>query len=387
MSPLQPLAPPPTKLGRYRQLSPRAAIHVSPLSLGGMSLGDKWDLGEMNKESSIKLLDAYYDAGGNFIDTANFYQDGSSEEYANYTHNGNSDIAQRVNFTGSNTKSMKLSLESSLERFQTTYIDLFYVHWWDGYTLVEEMMDALHNLVVSGKVLYLGVSNFPAWLVAKANGYARANGKTPFVVYQGEYSILKRDLETEIIPMCQHEDMGVIAYGTLASGRIRTTEEENRRIQSGEGGRSLMRPDWQRRPEEVKVCDGLEELAKKIGAKSIGAGNVPFPFDLLELKKNLRLFVFVSMFYLVAIAYALQKSQYFFPILGGRKVEHLLQNLEALDITLTPEHIKFLDDLNPLKLGFPYNIFGLQGYPFVFTAHAHLDGIPHPTPIQPAKDS
>ncbi|KAF5343596.1 hypothetical protein D9757_013688 [Collybiopsis confluens] len=380
MSPLQPLAPPPTKLGRYRQLSPRAAIHVSPLSLGGMSLGDKWDLGEMNKESSIKLLDAYYDAGGNFIDTANFYQDGSSEEvigewmvkrknrdqmviatkYTNYTHNGNPDIAQRVNYTGSNIKSMKLSLESSLERLQTTYIDVFYVHWWDGYTLVEEMMDGLHNLVVSGKVLYLGVSNFPAWLVAKANGYARANGKTPFVVYQGEYSILKRDLEAEIIPMCQHEDMGVIAYGTLASGRIRTTEEENRRIQSGEGGRSLMRPDWQRRPEEVKVCDGLEELAKKIGAKSIGA---------------------------VAIAYALQKSQYFFPILGGRKVEHLLQNLEALDITLTPEHIKFLDDLNPLKLGFPYNIFGLRGYPFVFTAHAHLDGIPHPTPIQPTKDS
>ncbi|KAF5369625.1 hypothetical protein D9757_010455 [Collybiopsis confluens] len=380
MSPLQPLAPPPTKLGRYRQLSPRAAIHVSPLSLGGMSLGDKWDLGEMNKESSIKLLDAYYDAGGNFIDTANFYQDGSSEEvigewmvkrknrdqmviatkYTNYTHNGNPDIAQRVNYTGSNTKSMKLSLESSLERLQTTYIDVFYVHWWDGYTLVEEMMDGLHNLVVSGKVLYLGVSNFPAWLVAKANGYARANGKTPFVVYQGEYSILKRDLEAEIIPMCQHEDMGVIAYGTLASGRIRTTEEENRRIQSGEGGRSLMRPDWQRRPEEVKVCDWLEELAKKIGAKSIGA---------------------------VAIAYALQKSQYFFPILGGRKVEHLLQNLEALDITLTPEHIKFLDDLNPLKLGFPYNIFGLRGYPFVFTAHAHLDGIPHPAPIQPTKDS
>ncbi|KAK7452184.1 putative aryl-alcohol dehydrogenase aad14 [Stygiomarasmius scandens] len=380
-----PAAPPPTRLGRYRQLSPRAAIHVSPICLGGMNVGDKWadaGFGAMDKESSFKLLDTYFDAGGNFIDTANLYQNGSSEEfigewmekreirdqliiatkYSNYTFNGNPKIEKRVNYVGNSTKSLKLSVDASLERFRTSYIDLLYVHWWDQHTSVEEMMDSLHNLVIAGKVLYLGISDSPAWFVVKANAYARSCGKTPFVVYQGEYSILKRDMEREIIPMCESEGLALHPWGVLGGGHIRSNEEERRRVESGEKGRTVagFKPDWLRTPEEVKVCDGLEVVAKEIGAKSIGA---------------------------VAIAYVLHKVQYMFPIIGGRKIEHLMSNIEALSISLTLEQIKYLEGLKPFKLGFPYETFGSNGeYPMLVTVHAAVDPIPRPLPITPTKD-
>ncbi|EED77078.1 predicted protein [Postia placenta Mad-698-R] len=227
-----PAATPPTKLGRYRQLAPRAAIHVSPLVLGGMSIGVKWaerGFGAMDKESSFKLLDAYFDAGGNFIDTASNYQDGTSEETigewleargvrdqlvvaTKYTNNfkmGDPSVKQYVNYMGNNVKTLKLSFEASLRKLRTSYIDILYLHYWDLHTSMEEVMDGLHNLVAEGKVLYLGVSDTPAWLVVKANEYARAHGKTPFVVYQAAYSVLQRDIERDILP---------IGYPTLGVG-------------------------------------------------------------------------------------------------------------------------------------------------------------------------
>nr|VWO97169.1 Uncharacterized protein [Ganoderma boninense] len=169
---------PPTKLGLYRQLSPLAGVHVSPLQLGAMSIGDKWEklgMGAMDKESSFALLDAFYDAGGNFIDTANAYQDETSEEFigewmekrgirdqivvaTKYTTNfkrAAEDIQQKVHYTGNNIKSMHLSVEASLKKLRTSYIDILYVHWWDFDTSMEEVMNGLHNLVASGKVLYL----------------------------------------------------------------------------------------------------------------------------------------------------------------------------------------------------------------------------------------
>ncbi|KAF5336305.1 hypothetical protein D9758_014476 [Tetrapyrgos nigripes] len=386
MSFLNPPPAPKTKLGRYRQLAPRAAIHVSPISLGGMSIGnsEKWNssgFGAMNRDSSFKLMDAYYDAGGNFIDTANIYQNGTSEEligewmeqrkirdqmiiatkYSNFTHNGDDSIAQRVNYIGNNVKSMKLSVEASLQRLRTGYIDILYVHWYDQHTSVEEMMDALHNLVVAGKVLYLGISDTPAWVVVKANDYAKSVGKTPFVVYQGEYSVLQRDIEREIIPMCTQEGLGLHVWGVLAGGKIRTNEEEKSRMESGEKGRIVPRdPEWLRKPDQVKVCDGLEAMAKEVGAKSIGA---------------------------LAIAYVLHKTQYMFPILGGRKVEQLMANLEALDISLSAEQIEQLDGLKEFNLGWPYNLLGKPGtYPFLITIHATIDPIPAPSPIRPVKE-
>ncbi|KAI0073895.1 aryl-alcohol dehydrogenase [Panus rudis PR-1116 ss-1] len=375
--------PPKTKLGRHRQLSPTAGIHVSPIALGAMSIGDKWapfGMGAMDKESSFKLLDAYFEAGGNFIDTANNYQHESSEEFigewmekrgirdqlviaTKYTSDfkmGDTSIPQKTHFAGNNIKSLHLSVEASLKKLRTSYIDILYLHWWDYVTSIEEVMNGLHTLVMQGKVLYLGVSDTPAYIVAKANSYARLTGKTPFVIYQGAWSILNRDLEREIVRMARDEGMAIAPYDVLASGKIRTDEEEQRRRETGEKGRALLGRGWERNENERKVAKALEKVAVEVGAKTIQA---------------------------VAIAYVMQKVPYVFPIIGGRKVEHLLANVEALEIALTPEHIKFLESILPFDLGFPYNRFGDGSeYHILFKTAGHFDKWPRAEPIRPSRN-
>ncbi|KAG6844597.1 hypothetical protein H0H87_005613 [Tephrocybe sp. NHM501043] len=227
MSLFGPAPPSPTKLGIYRQLSTTAGVHVSPLALGAMSIGDQWSkyMGSMDRESSYKLLDAYYDAGGNFIDTANNYQDETSEifigdwsaqreirdqlfiatKYTTGFKRGNDSITQKIHYTGNNAKSMHISVAASLKKLRTDYIDLLYVHWWDWDTNIEEIMRGLHALVMAGKVLYLGISDTPAWVVTKANQYARDHALTPFSIYQGAWNVMDRDFEREIIPMARSE--------------------------------------------------------------------------------------------------------------------------------------------------------------------------------------
>ncbi|OCH91436.1 Aldo/keto reductase [Obba rivulosa] len=346
-------SPPKTRLGNHRQLSQNVGVHVSPICLGAMSIGDKWaniGFGAMDKESCFKLLDAYYDAGGNFIDTANNYHDESSEQFigewmeargirdqmviaTKYTMNYKraANIAQKTHYVGNNMKSMHISVEASLKKLRTSYIDILYVHWWDWDTSVEEVMNGLHNFVVQGKVLYLGISDTPAWVVVKANVYAREKGKTPFAIYQGAWSILQRDFEREIIPMARAEGLALAPWNVLAGGKIRTDEEETKRRQSGEKGRTIMGADWERTPDEKKISLALEEVAKQVGAEHITS---------------------------VAIAYVMQKTPYVFPIIGGRKVEHLMANIEALNIALSDKQIKFLESVLPFDLGFPGNMIG-----------------------------
>ncbi|KAJ7174576.1 Aldo/keto reductase [Mycena filopes] len=376
-------APPPaTKLGIYRTLSPLAGIHVSPLQLGAMSIGNKWDsmgMGEMDRESSFRLLDGYFEAGGNFIDTANNYQDESSESFVGewaekrgirdqlviatkYTTNfkvRNDAIAQKVSYVGNNIKSMHISVEASLKKLRTTYIDIFYLHWWDWDTGVEEVMNGLHNLVVQGKVLYLGVSDTPAWVVAQANQYARDHGKTPFVIYQGAWNVLERSFEREIIPMARANGLALAPFRVVGGGKFRTDAEEEERRATGEKGRTLTNPQWERSEDEKKISHALEKVAAEVGVKSITA---------------------------VAIAYVLQKVPYCFPIIGGRKVEHLMANVESLDITLSAEQIHFLESVVPFDPGFPLSMIGdgtkssaLMSSAGVFAKQ------PLPEPIRPAK--
>ena len=266
-------------------------------------------------------------------------------QYGNNNHRGNDAIAQKVNFGGDNLKSLMLSVETSLKRFRTTYIDILYVHLWDSITSIDEIMDGLHNLVVAGKVLYLvrlahllssphadlisaldieqGVSNWPAWLVVKANDYARQHGKTPFVIYQAHWSVLDRRIEHEILPMCRHEGIAIAAYGVLASGHIRTDAEEARRRETGEHGRTSFGLKWERTPEERAVCAVLERIAEDVGVgANVGA---------------------------VAIAYVMQKAPYVFPLVGGRKIEHLTANIDALKVRLTDEHIKAIEEAKPFE--------------------------------------
>jgi len=372
---------PPTKLGRHRQLAPLAGVHVSPICLGAMSIGDKWGavgMGQMDKESSFKLLDAFYNAGGNFIDTASNYQDETSEMFigewmeergnrdqmviaTKYTtmYKHAADFPQKTAYVGNNMKNLHCSVEASLKKLRTSYIDILYLHWWDWTCGVEEVMNGLHHLVAQGKVLYLGISDTPAWIVSKANMYARLTGKTPFVIYQGAWSILQRDFERDIIPMARAEGMALAPWNVLASGKIRSDAEEERRRQTGENGRTFVDPNWERTPEQRQVCLALEKVASEVGAKSLTA---------------------------VAIAYVMQKTPYVFPIIGGRKVEHLMDNIAALDVALSSEQIKELESVLPFAKGFPHDMVGDgSAYTPLQALAGHFDKWPLQQAIRPGQ--
>ncbi|KAJ7588234.1 NADP-dependent oxidoreductase domain-containing protein [Mycena floridula] len=170
-----------------------------------------------------------------------------------------------------------MSVNASLKKLRTSYIDILHMHWYDHTSSVtsEEIMNGLHTLITQGKVLYLGVSDCPAWIVAKANQYARDHRKTPFCIYQGRWNVMQREFEREIIPMARAESgspitsLALAPWSVLAGGKIRTDAEEKRRKESGKNGRTFAGPNWERTDEEKQVCKVLEEVAAEIGAKHI----------------------------------------------------------------------------------------------------------------------
>lgn len=330
-------------LGRYRQLAPSASVRVSPLCLGTMTFGgthpEKY--GQCSKEDAFAILDYFYDNGGNFLDTANAYQDGQSAVWlgewiasrknrddlvlaTKYTspYKAHCKDTIKANYTGNGSKYMALSLEDSLRKLQTTYIDLFYVHWWDYTTSIPEMMQSLNHLVVSGKVLYLGISDTPAWIVSKANQYARDHGLRQFSVYQGMWNAGMRDFERDIIPMCHGEGMGLCPYGTLGQGSFQTAEGFKQRMISNPGRNFI--PTSAR---DKQVSGVLESLAKERGVTLLN----------------------------IALAYVLQKAPYVFPIVGGRTIEHLKGNVPALGLLLTDEEIETIESAYDFDHGFPHN--------------------------------
>lgn len=377
---------PPTPLGRYRNLSKLAGVLVSPIALGGASIGSKWyqRFGrDVKKEASFTLLDAYYDAGGNFIDTANNYQDGDSEEYIGEwmekrgirdqivlatkfsldTRAGDSAVPPHahINFTGNNAKSLYISVRESLKRLRTEYIDILYIHWWGYDTSIPEVMSNLHDLVSAKKVLYLGVSNTPAWIVSQANQWSLDHGKTPFAVYQGAWNVLDRSFERDIIPMARQWGMALAPYNVIAGGKLRTDAEEARRRETGENGRDLFGTGWERNEAETKMSRALEAVAKEVGVNSIAA---------------------------VAIAYVMQKAPYVFPIVGGSKVEQLKDNIKALDLSLTQAQILHIESAGEYNPGFPHDIIGNGTSPVTFmTAIAKIDFVKPEQPIRPADGS
>ncbi|EIT72900.1 voltage-gated shaker-like K+ channel [Aspergillus oryzae 100-8] len=286
-------------------LSSTAGIRVSPLQLGGMSIGEKWNsmLGSMDKESSFKLLDAYFEAGGNFIDTANLYQDEQSEislgEWmasrqnrdqivigTKFTSNYNSHElgkGKTPNFGGNHRKSIQLSV-----------------------------MDTLHMMVEQGKVLYLGISMAPAWVVSAADTYAQAHAKTPFCIYQGRWNVMVRDLEREIIPVARHFGMAIAPWEVVGSGKFQTKKAMISRGQAGEGLRTMFGPGKQN-GKEKEVSEALAKVASEHSIESVTA---------------------------IALAYVIAKAPNVIPLVGGRKVEYLHDNIQALSIKLTEDQIE-----------------------------------------------
>ena len=344
--------PPPPKprslLDHPRVLAPTAGVRVSPLCLGAMNFGDAWSefLGECNKETSFAMLDYFFNNGGNFIDTANNYQVEESEKWLGewMQSRQNRDeivlatkftspypagpVKTKFNYAGNHSKSLHISLEASLKKLQTSYIDLLYIHWWDFTTSIPEIMQSLHHVVASGKVLYLGISDTPAWIVSKANEYARQKGLTQFSVYQGYWSAAVRDFERDIIPMCESEGMALAPWGALGRG-------------------TFMSPEEYEKKDEGRKKVGQSENVKKVSAA----------LDKLAKEKE-------TLITSIALAYVRHKSPYVFPIVGGRKIEHLKGNIEALSIELSDEEIDEIESAAPFDHGFPLSfIFEYGGGP------------------------
>ncbi|KAJ5683031.1 Norsolorinic acid reductase B [Penicillium macrosclerotiorum] len=342
MSGFPPAPAPKSRLGRYRLLAPTAAVRVSPLCLGAMNFGEGWKerLGECDKENSFKMLDTFYENGGNFIDTANNYQCEDSESWlgewmekrgvrdqivlaTKYTSGYRTYKPEiQANFVGNNTKSMRVSVNASLKKLRTDYIDLLYVHWWDFSTSIEEVMTSLNQLVTAGKVLYLGVSDTPAWVVSRANQYARDHGMRPFSVYQGQWNAARRDFERDIIPMCAAEGMGICPWGSIGGGAFKTAAHRAELAKNGNPGRQV-----EPRDVDVAVSAVLERVAARHNT------------------------VITS----VALAYVMSKAPHVAPIVGGRKVEQLLGNIEALKLELSDEDVAEIEGAYEFDPGFPSN--------------------------------
>lgn len=306
-------------------------------------------MGSMDKEASFKLLDAYFDAGGNFIDTSNNYQHEESETWIGEwmaKRNNRVQIVLATKFTtdyrshalgrgrapnscGNHKRSLHMSIRDSLKKLQTDWVDILYVHWWDYTTSIEELMDSLHILVQQGKVLYLGMSDSPAWVVSAANYYARAHGKTPFSIYQGRWNVMARDFERDIIPMANHFGMALAPWDVLGGGKFQSKAALEERAKKGEPLRSMMGKG--QNDEEARFSEALEKVASEHGIKSLTA---------------------------IAIAYVRAKANNVFPIIGGRKIEHLSDNIQALKIKLTAEQIGYLESIKSFDVGFPSSMIG-----------------------------
>jgi aryl-alcohol dehydrogenase-like predicted oxidoreductase len=318
-------------MGMKYKLLGRSGLRVSELGLGAMTFGTR-DWG-VEKDESRAVYDRYREAGGNFIDTANIYAGGRSESFLGEflaedrervvlaTKYSGVTRARDVNAAGNNRKNMMDSLHASLGRLRTDYVDLFWVHVRDFTTPIEEVMRGLDDLVRQGKVLYVGISDTPAWEVARANTLAELRGWTPFVGLQIRYSLLDRAVERELLPMARQLDLGVTPWDTLGSGVL--TGKYNR--DPGLQGRAALRGRVSKR--DLGIAGEVVKLADEIGRSPAQ----------------------------VALAWVRQGEGVIVPLVGARTPAQLDDNLGCLDLVVTPEQKARLDDASAIELGFPHD--------------------------------
>ena len=313
---------------RYKLLG-RSGLRVSELCLGTMTFGDDWGWGAP-KEESRKMFDAFAEAGGNFIDTANNYTNGTSEKIVGEFIASDRDrfvIATKYtlterpddpNFGGNHRKNMFRSIEGSLKRLNTDHVDLLWLHMWDSVTPIEEVMRALDDLVRVGKVLYVGISDTPAWVVSQANAIAELRGWSRFVAYQGEYSLASRAPERDILPMTHALEMAFTPWGILEggemTGKYNAPSEEPKRSKDTS-------------PRIKTLAAELMSLAEEIG-------HTPSQ---------------------IAINWVRQQPYLVIPIIGARSKKHLADNMGYLDFELNPEQMSRLSAASPIDLGFPHS--------------------------------
>lgn len=321
---------------RFKVFGRHTGLRVSELILGAGAIGTRWGHGA-EPAAAQQLIDRYADAGGNFIDTSDSYQFGESEELlgdilvqrrnrfvlaTKFTQSA--DKAPDLLAVGNNRRAMIMSVEASLRRLRTDRIDVYWVHFPDGVTPAEEIVRGFDDLVRAGKIVYAGLSNFPAWRVARAATIAELRGAAPIAAVQVEHSLVERTTEAELFPAAEALGLGVAAYSPLGGGMLtgKYRRGEQGRLQ-GFGGR-VFQPE--NTPQRTAVVDELEAVARERGATASQ----------------------------VAIAWVASKGG--IPIIGPRTVEQLEDNLGAAGLKLAHEIIVRLDQVSAIAPGYPQRL-------------------------------
>jgi len=322
----------------YKQLG-KSGLKVSELCLGTMGFGTEWQWGA-EYETSKAIFDEFVKEGGNFLDTANIYTNGSSERFladfiaterhhyvlaTKYTLSDNRSNTN-VNGAGNSRKNMMRSVEESLKRLKTDYIDLLYLHAWDALTPIEEVMRGMDDLVKQGKVNYVGFSDTPAWVVSSAQTMALLRGWAPLVAMQLEYSLMQRTPERDLIPMCQEFGISVIPWAPLAGGAL------TGKYIMGDKGR-LPETSQRLNARNTQIVNEVIKIAEETGWKPSN----------------------------IALKWCLQKTYSSIPVVGATKVKQIKENMECLALNLLPEHIERLNKASEIEKGFPHDFLLVEG--------------------------
>ena len=321
---------------RYRLLG-RSGLRVSELCLGTMVFGDARHPWGATPAHSTAILAAFAEAGGNFVDTSNSYADGESERIVGAFVAADRDrwvISTKYvvnvrrddpNAGGSHRKSLVRSLEASLRRLGTDYVDVYWVHMWDAMTPLEEVVRALDDAVRAGKVLYVGISDTPAWLVSRAVTLAELRGWTPFVGLQVPYSLVERTAERELLPMARALDLGVTVWSPLADGLL-AGRTEGSRFGAVAAHRLTDR--------NLAIAAAVGEVAR---ARGVSAAQVAIAWILAQRSRGVLI-----------------------PILGARIPEQLVDTLGSVRLELTEGELRALDEVSRIELGFPHDWGGFH---------------------------
>ena len=335
---------------KYRLLG-KSGLRVSELCLGTMTFGTEWGFGT-DKKDSKKVFDAFVNAGGNFLDTANLYNEGTSEKYigefiahqrnyyvlaTKYTLN-NPGSPGNINASGNSRKSMMNSVHDSLKRLNTDYIDLFWVHAWDSLTPVDEIMRGLDDLVTSGKVLYIGISDSPAWVVSAANTMAELRGWSKFAALQIEYSLIQRGAERDLIPMANEFGLAITPWGAIGGGALtgkylKNDDNSPKRIKEGSARLNVR---------NTEIAKAVKVISDETGIP----GSV------------------------IALNWIRQKKGIFIPIIGSRTEVRLIENMKCVDIRLLDDIMTKLDEVSSIEMGFPHDF--LNGAPMTLHGYSGI---------------
>jgi aryl-alcohol dehydrogenase-like predicted oxidoreductase len=334
-------------LDSYRLLG-RSGLRVSPLALGTMTFGTDWGWGA-DREEAHRIFDAYVDRGGNFIDSSNNYTNGAAEQLVGEfaadkrdrltiaTKYSASTRPEDPNSGGDHRKSMVRSVERSLARLQTDYIDLLYLHLWDGTTSVEEVLRAMDDLVRAGKVLYVGISDTPAWQVSRMQAIADLRGWSPLVALEIEYSLIERTGERDLIPMASEMGLGVIPWSPLGRG-VLTGKYTSRDLDHD--GDSAGADGTRKSAGELNGSLSERSLAIAEVVKTVATelGRTPAQ---------------------VALAWVLLNDSVTAPLIGARTLSQLEDNLGALEVELPDDARARLEQASTFALGFPHDVLSL----------------------------